>query len=291
MRKLLLAAAAATALGALSGNALAAEKISIVAAENFYGDIAKEVGGSHVDVTSIISNPDDDPHLFEASPSTARALADAAIVVYNGADYDPWMGKLLSASPNPERADIVAAKLTGHKDGDNPHLWYDPATAPAVAAAIAAALEKKDPAHAADYAAGLARFDGSLTPVKAKIDEIKSRYKGVAVTATEPVFGYMAQALGFEMRNMAFQNAVMNDAEPTPSQVAAFESDLKSGTVKILFYNSQVTDSATERLLAIAKQGGVPVVGVTETAPAGKTFAAWMLGELDAVEAALKHSS
>src|SRR3569833_3047195 len=129
--------------------ALAADPIPVVAAENFYGDLASQIGGSHVTVTSIIANPDDDPHLFETSPSTARTLASTAIVIYNGADYDPWMEKLLSADSTPGRTVLVAADLTGHKSGDNPHLWYDPGTFPAVAAAIAADLQKRDPADAA----------------------------------------------------------------------------------------------------------------------------------------------
>src|SRR5690242_16076983 len=124
--------------------AVNAEPIAIVAAENFYGDAAEQVGGSAVKVTSILSNPDQDPHLFEASASTARDLAAARIVIYNGADYDPWMGKLLSASRATGRITIEVAKLVGKKAGDNPHLWYDPATMPAVAKALAAQLAKLD---------------------------------------------------------------------------------------------------------------------------------------------------
>src|ERR1700761_5947513 len=126
-------------------------KIRVVAAENFYGDVVQQLGGEHVDVTSILSNPDQDPHLFEASPKTARALQNARVVVYNGADYDPWMAKLLNVSKNTQRTTIVAAELVGKKSGDNPHLWYDPSTMPAVARAVSAALASADPAHKAAY--------------------------------------------------------------------------------------------------------------------------------------------
>ena len=284
----IVAATAAVMAFALPLAARAADPITIVAAENFYGDLASEIGGAHVAVTSILSNPDDDPHLFESSPSTARDIAGAAIVIYNGADYDPWMDKLLSASPNKDRAVILAAYLTGHKSGDNPHLWYAPETLPAVAKALEAELEKRDPADAGLFKANLDRFIASLAPANAAIARIKAAHAGTEVTATEPVFGYMAEALGLKMLNDAFQVATMNDAEPSPSEVAGFENSLKDGSAKILFYNSQVTDDTTTRLLKLAKDSYVKIIGVTETEPQGKTIAAWFLGQLQEVEDALK---
>ena len=263
--------------------AIAAAPIPVVAAENFYGDLATQIGGSHVAVTSILSNPDDDPHLFESNASTAKATAGAQIVIYNGADYDPWMDKLLSASKKAERVEIVAAALTGHKSGDNPHLWYDPATLPAVAKALEAELEKRDPADAAEFKKNLESFNTSFAKVTAQVAAIKSKHAGLKVTATEPVFGYMAEALGFTMLNYDFQVATMNNAEPSASQVAAFEKSLKDGEAKILFYNSQVTDKTTERLLDIAKTAHVAVVGVTETEPKGKMIQTWFGGQLDAI--------
>ena len=182
---------------AFGHGALAADaKIPVVAAENFYGDVVQQLGGDRVDVTSILSNPDQDPHLFEASPKTARALQHASLVVYNGADYDPWMAKLLAASKGAKRATIVAADLTGKKGGDNPHLWYDPATMPKVARAVSEALVAADPAHKSAYDANLAKFLDSLKPIDAKVAELHGRYAGVPVTATEPVFGYMSDAVG-----------------------------------------------------------------------------------------------
>jgi zinc/manganese transport system substrate-binding protein len=271
--------------------ARAATPVPVVAAENFYGDIAKAVGGSHVSVTSIMSNPDEDPHLFEASPSVARNLSAARLVVYNGIDYDPWVAKLLDAASSPDRVAIVAGDIVGHKVGDNPHLWYDPATMPAVAAAIAAKLAAIDPANAADYQANLARLDADLKKVADKAAAIKAKFGGAAVTATEPVYGYMAAALGLQMRNESFQLSVMNDTEPSARDTAAMEGDLKGRKVKVFFYNSQVTDPLTSRLLAIANKAGVPVVGVTETEPKGKSFSAWMLSELEATEKALSGPS
>ncbi len=275
------------ALIAAPVSAFAAPTTKIVAAENFYGDVARQIGGSHVEVTSILANPDDDPHLFETSPSTAKAIEGAAIVIYNGADYDPWMDKLLSASKQADRATVVAARLVGAKSGDNPHLWYEPKTLPAVAAALAAKLEARDPDDAAEYKANLAAFAKSFASIDEEIAAIRDEYKGLTVTATEPVFGYMAKALGFTILNEPFQISVMNNAEPSASQVAGFEDSLKTGKAKVLFYNSQVTDKTTSRLKEMASAAGIPVIGVTETEPKNVEVQAWFAGQLGEVRKAL----
>jgi zinc/manganese transport system substrate-binding protein len=280
-------AAGALAL-AFGQTAFAADaKIPVVAAENFYGDVVRQLGGDRVDVTSILSNPDQDPHLFEASPKTARALQNASLVVYNGADYDPWMAKLLAASNNAKRTVIVAADLTGKKSGDNPHLWYAPSTMPAVARAVNAALVAADPSHKPAYDANLAKFLDSLKPIDARVAGLRSRYAHVPVTATEPVFGYMSDAIGLEMRNQRFQLAAMNDTEASASDIAAFERDLREKRVRVLIYNSQATGALTKRMLKLAQQSNVPTVSVTETQPAGKTFQQWMLSQLDELGKAL----
>jgi zinc/manganese transport system substrate-binding protein len=265
----------------------AGQPLNIVAAENFYGDVAQQLAGPDAKVTSILSNPDDDPHAFEASPSVARAIADARIVIENGADYDPWMEKLLGASRSASRTTIKVADLVGRKPGDNPHLWYDPATMPAFAKALSAALAAADPAHRADYDQRLQAILDSLKPIDAKVAQLRKKHSGTKVTATEPVFGYMATALGLVMRNERFQLAVMNDTEPSASDVAAFETDLKQHRVKLLIYNSQATDDSAKRLLDIAHQSKVPVIGVTETQPPGKTYQDWMQGQLDALDDAM----
>lgn len=261
--------------------------LRIVAAENFYADVATQLAGPNAAVSSILRNPEQDPHLFEASPSVARDLAAASIAVSNGADYDPWMTKLLGNTRAGRRTVIVVADLVHRKPGDNPHLWYDPATMPAYAKALDTVLAKQDPVHKADYEQRLAAFLASLQPLNAKIAELRGKFNGQPVTATEPVFGYMATALGLRMRNERFQLAVMNDTEPRVSDVATFENDLRKHLVRVLLYNSQATDTAAQRVLNIAKQANVPVVGVTETEPAGTTYQAWMLDQLNALDAAL----
>ena len=264
--------------------------VRIVAAENFYGDVAQQLTGPKAAVTSVISNPDQDPHLFEASPSVARELAAASIVVYNGADYDPWMPKLLAAARSAGRKVIVVANLVHKKPGDNPHIWYEPMTMPVYARALTEALAERDPAHKADYDQLLRVFLISLEPLEAKVAELRSKFAGTPVTATEPVFGYMAGALGFKMRNERFQLAVMNNAEPRASDVITFEDDLRKRAVQLLFYNRQAIDAAAQRLLRIAEQSKVSVVGVTETEPPGKNYQAWIMSELDAIDSVLSNT-
>jgi zinc/manganese transport system substrate-binding protein len=264
-----------------------AEPVTIVAAENFYGDVAKQLGGADVSVTSILTNPDQDPHLFEASASTARRIAEARIVIFNGADYDPWMPKLLSASPRSQRKMIDVATLVRKKAGDNPHLWYDPNTMPAVATTLIALLATIDSNHRADYERRLSKFEDTLKPLNEKVAALRQKYAGVSITATEPVFGYMATAIGLDMRNADFQLAIMNGSEPSPSQIAAFENDLRTHAVKVLLYNNQVSEEMTKKMQTIAKDSRVPVVGISETEPPATTFQEWMLSQLNALEAAL----
>jgi zinc/manganese transport system substrate-binding protein len=286
MTKSLLLTATALAAAMLTQSAFA-DPINVVAAENFYGDLATQVGGTDVTVTSILSNPDQDPHLFEASASTAKALAGAKVVIMNGVDYDPWMEKLLSANKAPGRKEIVVATLAGKKAGDNPHLWYNPATMKAVAKKLSVELAGVDPAHKAAYDAGAASFIDALKPLDAKIAEMRKKYAGDPVSASEPVFGYMAGLLGLKVHNEKFALAVMNNTEPSASDVAAFEGDLKGHKVKVMLYNAQASDPAVQRLVQIAKDEKVPVVGVSETEPGDSTYQQWMLSQLDALDHAL----
>jgi zinc/manganese transport system substrate-binding protein len=271
----------------IKADPIKAGRIRIVAAENFYGDIAKQIGGPDVTVTSILSNPDQDPHLFEVSPSVGRDVSAANIVIYNGIDYDPWIEKLLGAARSANRKTIVAAALAGRTTGDNPHIWYDPATMLALAKTLCEGLIAEDPARRTGYEQRLTRFEASVKPVQAKIAQLRERLAGTQVTATEPVFGYMLAALGMQVRNQAFQLAVMNNTEPSASDIAAFENDLKTHQVKLLIYNSQATNPIADRMQKIAKASQIPVVAATETEPADKNYQGWMTSELDAVDRAL----
>jgi len=288
MKTLLTAAVAlGIALAALTCTRASDSKIAVVASENFYGDVAQQVGGDRVSVTSVLSNPDQDPHLFETTPAVVRQVAAAQIVVFNGAAYDPWMENILKVTPKLGRAVIVAADLVHKTAGDNPHLWYDPATMPAVATAIADALGAADPAHKDEYAVRLNAFLASLAPLNEKIVAIRDRYAGAPVAATEPIFGYMATALKLKMQEGLFQVAVMNDIEPAASAFALFENDLKMRKVRVLFYNKQASNKLVQHLVQLAHMSEIPVVGLTETCPPGLSYQEWMISELSATEKAL----
>jgi len=283
-------------LASLFAGLLARADIKIVAAENFYGGVAHEIAGDSATVTSILTNPNQDPHEFTSDAATAKAVADADIVIYNGLGYDGWMDKLLGVAGKKGRIVIRVADLVGAKDGDNPHIWYDPKTMPALAFKLVEDLSSRIGLQGSDVGKrrdllllNLETFKASMKPVLSEIATIKAKYGGTTVTATEPVFGYMSGALGFKMLNYDFQVNIMNDTEPSASQTAAFEKSLRSHAAKILFYNSQVTDPTTDSLKKIAQEAGVPIIGVTETQPPEfKTYAEWMKHELEAVDAGLK---
>lgn len=261
--------------------------LAVVAAENVYGDIVQQIGGPDVAVTSVLTSPDQDPHAFEASPSIASRIAQARLVVYNGADYDPWIVKLLAGAPSAQRVVLEVARLAGRKAGDNPHLWYDVRAIDALARALADTLARVDPAQRAGYAERLARFDASLRPLRERIAALRTRYAATPVTATEPVSGYMTDALGLTMRNARFQLAVMNATEPSARDIAAFERDLRTRAVKVLIVNRQTGNALTRRMRSLAEQSGVPIAEVTETRPPQLDYQRWMLSQLTDLERAL----
>lgn len=263
------------------------DAIRVVAAEAFYGEVAAAIGGDRVSVESVAISPDADPHDFAPPPSVARTVADADLVVMNGLDYDHWMETLLEASPDDARTVVEVATLLEATPGDNPHLWYDPRAVPALAEALAADFSARDPKGAAGFAERLAAYRTSLLAMSEKIAAIRDRHAGTAVVASEPVFGLMAGALGLKMLGEDFQRAVMNETEPSARAIAEVEDDLRSGRAKVLFYNRQVVDPLTERLLAIAAEANVPVVAVTESMPEGATYVGWMTEQLDATARAL----
>ena len=182
---------------------------------------------------------------------------------------------------------LEVAGLVHKKAGANPHVWYETAAISALAETLAAKLKQLDPAHAFDYAGRLAAFESSMGPLRQRIATLRAKYAGTPVTATEPVFDYMADALGLTMRNGRFQLAVMNGTEPSAAAIAAFETDLRTRAVKVLLYNTQTGQALAEHMRTLASQAGVPVVAITETAPAGKSYQEWMASQLDALDRAL----
>jgi zinc/manganese transport system substrate-binding protein len=262
--------------------------IVVVAAENFYGDIVGQIAGDHVRVTSIISDPNVDPHEYETNPRDAAAVANARLVIQNGLGYDAFIDHLVAASPNPQRRLIVVSELTGHVKGDNVHLWYDPATIPKVAQVILDALVQIDPGSATSYRNWHKAFQASLAPLNQAIAGIKAQYGGAPVAFTEPVFGYMAAALGLHVLTpLSFQKAIEEGEDPPASALAQMEDQLRQHQVKVLLYNTQTVSPITTRVRQMAKSVGVPVVGVSETEPPGKSFQQWMLSQLEQLRLAL----
>ena len=272
------------------GGSVSSGQIAAVGAENEYANVIEQIGGSYVKVSAVESNPNTDPHTYEASASVAQAVSAARLVVQNGVGYDTYMERIESATPDSSRRVIDVQKLLGLAESTpNPHLWYKPTTMPAVAHAIAADLSALAPAHAAYFQANVLAFDASLKPWLAALAQLRSRYPGTAVATTEPVADYVLEAAG--IRNMtpfSMQADIMNGTDPAPQDVSLEESLFSGHKVKAFVHNQQVTSSLTESFVKDAKRGGIPVVGVYETMPTpGYDYQSWMVAEVKAIERAV----
>jgi zinc/manganese transport system substrate-binding protein len=266
--------------------------IRAVGSTNVYADVIRQIGGNHVTVLGILSNPNADPHSYESSTTDARAVEHATLIVQNGMGYDAFMNKLEDASPNRARLVIDAGSALGYHDGDNPHIWYNPATMPRLAALIAADLSRQDPAGKQIFATNVRAFDRSLKPWTDLIATVKKRFAGTPVAITEPVFGYAALAMGFKILTPnSFAMAIMQGNDPAPQDVQTEEDLFTRNAVKCFFYNQQAVAPITVRLLALARAHHIPIVGVYETKPLNKTYQQWMLAETNATFAALAHGT
>jgi zinc/manganese transport system substrate-binding protein len=265
-------------------------KVQVVAAENFWGNIAAQIGGSHVQVTSIITDPNADPHLYESDAHDAAAVASAKVVVENGVGYDDFFDKLLGASPSSSRKVVSAQNVLNVTGSDaNPHLWYDTPRVPEVAAAIEGQLATVDPKDASAYQQNLKTFDSSLQPILSTVAEIKQKYPNAPVAYTERVPGYLLANAGLDVKTpVGFASAIEDGNEPSPADTEAMDNLMTSHGIKVLLYNAQTTSAVTEHVKELARQAGIPVVGVTETLPANEpTFQAWQLDQARALLVAL----
>jgi zinc/manganese transport system substrate-binding protein len=276
-------------LSSCGGSSAATGKLDVVAAENVYGDIAEQIGGPHVSVTSILTSPNADPHLFEPGTSSGLAVAVAKVALQNGLGYDAFMTKLEDAAPSKSRRVVTIADVLGvHGKDANPHLWYDVPRLDLIAGAIADAFAQADPHHASAYRTGLSRFERSLTPLRREVATIREHFHGAPVAYTEPVPGYLVAAAG--LRNLApdsFTRPVEEGTELSPSAVAAMDALVAQRRIRVLLYNRQAVSPITARLRDAARQAGIPVVPVTETLPPGLTFQQWQLRQARALAAAL----
>jgi len=264
--------------------------VSVVAAENQYGNVAQQIGGRYVDVVSVESNPNTDPHTYEVSPNVASEVSGAGLVIQNGVGYDTFMNKIEAASPDSKRRVIDVQQLLGLPDSTpNPHLWYDPKTMPAAAKAMGNDLAALDPAHGAYFQANVATFDASLQPWFRAIASFRASDGGSTAATTEPVADYLLQAMGVDnLTPFQFQADIMNGTDPTPQDVTLENGFFSKHKVKAFVYNQQVVDSLTESVRANAQKAGVPVVGVYETMPVpGYDYQSWMLAEVQALRRAI----
>ncbi|MGH7204498.1 MAG: metal ABC transporter solute-binding protein, Zn/Mn family [Candidatus Levyibacteriota bacterium] len=263
--------------------------INVVAAENFYGDIIKQLGGNHVQVLSILSDPNADPHQYESNVQDGIAVAKANLVIENGEGYDTWMDKLLSASPNKNRVVLVGTQIADHKITDNPHVWYSFENTRTIAGKITDTLKQQDPTHASEYDQNLTTFDNSLQPLQQKISDIKAKYSGAPVALTETIYLYQTQPEGLNVLTpYEFEKAIAEGNDPSADDVAKANDQITKKQVKVLIYNEQTITPVTTNLQNEAKQLNIPIVPVTETLPQGKHYQDWMMGQLTGLESALQ---
>jgi zinc/manganese transport system substrate-binding protein len=251
---------------------------TVVASTDVWGSVAKAVAGNEIKVTSVIDNPSADPHSFRASPSQAAEIADAALIVYNGGGYDPWVDDVLRDHPNVPSVDAYSLleKPAGEPDPANEHVFYDLATVKAVAGKIADQLAKVDPAHAADFRSRAKQFDNGADAVQKIELAIRTSHPGAAVVATEPVAHYLLVAAGLTDKTPeAFSDAIEQDTDPAPVDLAAVLDLLSSHQVAALIFNDQTVTNATKQVRDAAQSAGIPVVSVTETLPAGSDYLSW----------------
>ena len=262
----------------------ATSRIKVVAAENFYGEVAKAVGGDHVELTSILTNPAQDPHDYEPTADASKAVADAQVIVYTGIGYDDWMDKLFNADSSAKTKEVVVvgSDLLGKAAGDNPHVWYDPSTMPKLANKLADDLGKLDPDHSQDYKKRANDYIASLLHLTAKVAKIKQSTP-VTIDVSEPVFDYMGDALNLKVNDPKFAKAVEDGNDPTASDFANVQNDIKTKKIKLFVYNTQTDSPTVENIVKLAESYGIPIVKVTETEPTGKNYTQWMSEQLDQV--------
>ncbi len=264
--------------------------INAIGAENEYANVLGQIGGKYVHVSSILNNPNTDPHTFESSPSVAEEVSAAQLIVQNGVGYDTFMNTIELASPNSSRKVIVAQDVLGlPTDTPNPHLWYDPRSMPAVAAVMAKDLTELQPDHAAYFQGNLTAFNASLVPLHNAIAAFKTQFAGTTAATTEPVADYLLTAMGIDnLTPFRFQADIMNGTDPNPQDVTLENGFFTQHHVKFFAYNQQVVDALTTSIRETAIKAGVPVVGVYETMPTpGYDFQTWMMAEVNAIRAAV----
>jgi zinc/manganese transport system substrate-binding protein len=269
-------------------------KIAVVAAENFWGSIATQLGGVHATVISVISNPAADPHSYEPTPADGRTIASAQYAIVNGIGYDPWAPKLISANPNDKRTVLTVGDLVGVPEGGNPHRWYSPDDVHKVIEQITADYKKIDPADAAYFDTQKQSFETQgMGQYNKLISDIKSKYAGTPIGASESIVTPLAAGLGLKMLTPdTFLNAISEGSDPTAADKTTVDAQIKGKQIKVYVYNSQNSTPDVQTQVDSAKAAGIPVATVTETLiPADATFQDWQAKQLQGIEQALAQAT
>ena len=277
--------------GADTGSGGSGRVVRVVAAENFWGSIAAQLGGSHAQVTSIITNPDTDPHSYEPTTADARTLTTAQLAVVNGIGYDGWADKLLATNADSGRTELNVGDLVGIKPGGNPHRWYSPADVHQVIARMTADYKKLDPADAAYFDQRESVFESqTLAPYDQLIASIRATYAGTPIGASESIVTPLAEGLGLTMMTPeSFLDAMSEGSDPTAADKSLIDQQIRDRQIKIYVYNTQNSTPDVTAQVQLARQEGIPVATVTETlSPAADTFEQWQVSELQGIQAALK---
>ncbi|HEY6798620.1 MAG TPA: zinc ABC transporter substrate-binding protein [Kineosporiaceae bacterium] len=290
----IVACGAASGTTAVGGSGSGSRVIRVVAVENFWGSIAAQLGGPHAKVISIIDNPDADPHDYEATAADARAIAVADLVVSNGIGYDTWASKLLAANPAPRRIALTVGDVVGARPGANPHRWYNPDDVATVVDRLSAAYRTLDPADAAVFDRLKVAFETTaLAGYRATIAEIRAKYAGTPVGASESIFAMVAPALGLDLITPpSFLTAISAGADPTAADKATVDAQITGKKIKVYVYNAQNATPDVQTQISQAKAAGIPVTAITETlVPATSTWQAWQTAQLQRLRDALAQAA
>lgn len=270
--------------GAAKQSSSNGSKIQVVASLDFYGEVAKAVGGNKVSVQSIINNPAVDPHDYEPTSKVGKSVASADLVVASGIGYDGWMDKVVKSADKSKNYLRVADDLMNKKEGDNEHIWYDPRTMPKLANTLADKFAKKDPADKATFKANAKKYIASLDDLNTLINKLKSKVNGQLVDVSEPVFGYALDYLGYKVNDDHFSKSTEDGTDYSAKDIHGIETDIKEKKIAFFVNNIQASSKTVNQLVKLAEQNNVPVLKVTETLPKGKNYRTWMTSQYQQLE-------
>lgn len=270
--------------GAAKQSSSNGSKIQVVASLDFYGEVAKAVGGNKVSVQSIINNPAVDPHDYEPTTKVGKSVASADLVVASGIGYDGWMDKVVKSADKSKNYLRVADDLMIKKEGDNEHIWYDPRTMPKLANTLADKFAKKDPADKATFKANAKKYIASLDDLNTLINKLKSKVNGQLVDVSEPVFGYALDYLGYKVNDDHFSKSTEDGTDYSAKDIHGIETDIKEKKIAFFVNNIQASSKTVNQLVKLAEQNNVPVLKVTETLPKGKNYRTWMTSQYQQLE-------